>query len=273
MDVLVSEINKIIISGFRGYIGSVLKEHVSNISRNDWNVISLADLNLNSGRYTFIHLASKANAENEELETLFYNLSLDLEVFKFVSVKNCRLIYFSGNNVYPKMINADINDANGGDDFYSKSKYLSEKILRELPNEKFTIFRVADVFGKGQRHGNFFKSLESSIKNNTKIRQYSYGRKLRNYIYIDELVKIILYFVSIDKFKGRTYNITYKDAFSLFEIINFTAKITELPVEIDYEFIDDKCDVRVMEASDLEGYIFSSTMSEALNKYINEIKR
>ncbi|HFG2018533.1 TPA: hypothetical protein ACGF6W_003450, partial [Vibrio cholerae] len=67
--------------------------------------------------------------------------------------------------------------------------------------------------------------------------------------------------------------ITYKDAFSLFEIINFTAKITELPVEIDYEFIDDKCDVRVMEASDLEGYIFSSTMSEALNKYINEIKR
>ena len=82
---------------------------------------------------------------------------------------------------------------------YCKSKEICEKILlSELEKknlEKLIILRLPAIVGK---HGgdNFIKNTLKNLKNNSPINIWNMNSKYNNLIHVDDLNKLILYFIS-----------------------------------------------------------------------------
>ncbi|HCJ7299208.1 TPA: SDR family oxidoreductase, partial [Vibrio cholerae] len=175
---------KIIVTGYNGYIGSTyLKE-----KKIDWIEVDLDSIKTES---TIIHLAARAGLEND-INILSNNLKCDLEVAEFAIKYGHRVVYVSTNNVYKKQINCTIGDEiRSRKEPYGLSKYLGECLFSYLPDEKYVILRLADVFGFGQKHSNFFKAIEKTILGEGSFKFTDRGDKLRSYIYIDEMISLL----------------------------------------------------------------------------------
>lgn len=44
--------------------------------------------------------------------------------------------------------------------------------------------RIGDVFGMNQKHGNFFKNIENSIRNELPLKLYGEGLKVQKFMFI-----------------------------------------------------------------------------------------
>jgi nucleoside-diphosphate-sugar epimerase len=256
---------EIVISGFNGFIGRYLLEKIYG---NKFEVICLDDVGNYNVKF-FIHLASKVTSLKDSLTN---NLKIDLDVLSVCEEKKYCLIYASGNNVYPFKKNCDLSTPLKINDYYSASKIFTENLITDLYNVNAYILRIADVFGLGQRQGNFFKSIYESVLNNKEITIYGKGSKIRSYIYVKDLVNLLDYLGSEkNKETYGIYNVNYSKSYSLNDIANFIAK--EKNLKIKYNNLDkEDLSERTMLPSIFNNFKYQYDMDSSLVDLIKELE-
>lgn len=104
----------------------------------------------------------------------------------------------------------------------------------------YTILRISNVFGPGQNTKKGLGVINTFLENiiqNKSINVYGKGETIRNYIYINDLIKVFEYFIfkkSIDK---QVYNIASDDHFSIQEIIKI---IQNLNINFTVNFLEER---------------------------------
>ena len=220
-----------------------------------------------------VHLAADVSPTREAMVA---NIAADTWLLEIVNQKHKGLVYASSNNVYPYALCCQIDEPLRCNDYYAASKILGEKLVSEWAKVPAISVRIADVFGVGQRHGNFFKAVEKAVRAEIPLIQYGHGLKRRTYIHVNELCEM-LRFVALHMLTtaqtGLALNLGYSDSFNVAEIINLVAGLTgcsinQIPLEVDRS----EFDIRTMQVSVLHDYEPRwGSFGKALAAYVDEI--
>jgi len=187
-----------------------------------------------------------------------------------------RVVYASGNNVYPYALECRPEEQTRCNDYYSASKVFGERIMTEFAHVPSINVRIADVFGVGQKHGNFFKAIEQSVATATPLKKFGSGLKRRTYIHVDDLCAILKYFLigNVGAAGVQTVvNAGYPDSASVTEILDIVARAANLPIE-EVAVAEDfsSLDVRTMQVSLPSDAVLSwSNFKDALTAYVGQI--
>ena len=263
-----SEQRKIAVTGATGFVGRRLLEMLG--------ADTFAPKNLEEvpPGATVVHLASDVTPSREAFVS---NLDLDSYLVDIVNRKHSSLIYASSNNVYKKSLDCRIDEASCNGDFYSLSKVFGEQLIKGTLHKPYAILRIGDVFGRGQRHGNFFKAIENALRNREPLKQYGRGLKRRNYIHVDELCSQIRYLalnINELQIKDKVYNVAYLDHASIEEILEAVSRLSGLRIVNHQLENDESClDLRTMKIDTMETYVpIWRSFREALTAYVAEIR-
>lgn len=262
-----SSIIKVAITGSTGFIGQHLIQVFGDVS---FSTQSLQEIDRQA---TIIHLA--ADISNTR-KGLLANLEIDSYLLEIANKKNCNILYASSNNIYPFKPNCRPEEMPLCNTYYGASKIFGEKLIFDLAKVDVICLRIADVFGIGQKHGNLFKAIEKSIRQQTKFQQYGEGNKLRSYIHVLELCEYLKY-ITLNKFKNfhgkKILNLAYSDPATVADILILISKISNLPINyIPLEKDKSTLDIRTMKPTFLNGYKPKwNSFTEALIDYVWKI--
>lgn len=190
-----------------------------------------------------------------------------------------KFIFISGNNVYGTKLNGlnfSEEDKENPDESnkYGISKYLGEELIKYTIKEKTCIIRIADVYGPNQNHGNLMKGIISNLENKKNIQLYGEGKRERDYIYIDDVIRG-LEFIYENNFIG-TFNLGTGVGTSVKRIIDIVMDICKnkgINTGIDYVQVDEEDRSKVVlnvEKLKKLGYCYNVTIEEGLKKIIEE---
>jgi nucleoside-diphosphate-sugar epimerase len=234
------------ITGGTGFIGNALLQSKNeNIDPEyQFHASSLTDLPSN------IRLIHCAASISNTRECLIANSSIDSLVFETCLSKKISVVYCSTNNVYPHQMDCTPEGTVFASDYYSVSKLCGEHLFRSNPNLDSIILRIGDVFGYGQRQGNLFKAIASSVSNQQPLKLFGKGCKVRSFIHVNEIAQLIL-FLSEELVSDRPINSIVNGAIhapaSIREIVEYVAMRTNLEVtKIEQADDDSEHDVRSM---------------------------
>ena len=125
---------------------------------------------------------------------------------------------------------------------YGIMKLTQEKILlmyNELYNMDNVIFRLANPYGEGQRKASGIGAVTAflqNIMNQEKIYLYGEGESIRDYIYIEDAVKMMC--LCLEKHKRTNskalYNIGTGEGHSIIDVLRMAEKITDRKADIVY---------------------------------------
>ena len=137
--------------------------------------------------------------------------------------------------------------------------------------EKSCIVRIADVYGPNQNHGNLIKGIISNIENKENLKLYGEGKRQRDYIYIDDVIRG-LEFIYENNLKG-IYNLGTGVGTSVKEIIDIVLKICQNRIDLDYIKVEKEDTSKViLNIGKLKklGFSCNTTVEEGLKKIIEE---
>lgn len=198
------------IFGFNGFIGKSLQN-----SFGEFRVMQPSNL---PRLKSILHMATRPDIS---FENLLGQLELDRAILRLAESHACKLIYTSSNNVYGNGV-FGVHDKLMPSNIYGYSKSSAEMLFSTFYSHNTTILRIADVFGRGQRHGNFFRNLEGKSKMPEPLKIYGSGKKIRSVIWIDDLVQVIDQFLNPSvQLASKIYNVGYVQAISIKEIADF----------------------------------------------------
>lgn len=144
----------------------------------------------------------------------------------------------------PKFIYAGSQAEIGLRSEYGRAKaefadFAEENIAKNNSNMKFFHLRIFSVYGKGDHEDTLINNLITSVRNNSKIK-LSKAEQLWNYIYIDDAVDILKYFIDDDKMKEiphrKYYELGSDETKPLKEYIGDIAKINDKFDKSNLEF-------------------------------------
>lgn len=274
----------LLITGGTGYIGSKLVQQLKRKNKFIYSV-GIKELNLlNYGNILnflkknnikkVIHLGwcmeNSNNAIYSNIESLINLIKsceeIKIENFIFISTNNVYGIKNNGNLfVEEEILNVDKNNK------YGISKYIGEKLVSYTLQEKSCIVRIADVYGPNQNHGNLIKGIISNIENKENLKLYGEGKRQRDYIYIDDVIRG-LEFIYENNLKG-IYNLGTGVGTSVKEIIDIVLKICQNRIDLDYIKVEKEDTSKViLNIGKLKklGFSCNTTVEEGLKKIIEE---
>ena len=192
----------LLITGGTGYIGKKLTQKLMGkynpiysigIEELDLqNYLEVLDFLKKNKISKIIHLGWKMENNNEAIYDNIEALNNLLKASEEVQVE--KIIFTSTNNVYGTELNGNSfseEDKTNLDENnkYGISKYLGEELVKYSMYEKACIIRIADVYGPNQNHGNLMKGIISNLENKKNIQLYGEGKRERDYIYIDDVIR------------------------------------------------------------------------------------
>lgn len=259
---------RLAVTGATGFIGRAVVGDPSH----GFTTCGFADVPDDS---VIVHLAAVVASKRSDAAI---NVSIDLWVFEEVQRRHAALVYASTNNVYPFAVDCRTDGETRCNDFYSASKVFGERLIFDALSKPFSIVRIADVFGKGQRHGNLFRAMEKAIRAREPLHKIGLGLKRRSYIYAPELASLLLD-VAIRLRRGETVplciNACYPDSLSVGELVEMVGRMADLPVdqiEVRDTEIGAWADIRTMRPGPFGAYKLRwPTLQAALASYIQDV--
>jgi GDP-L-fucose synthase len=259
--------NTILITGGNGLVGSAIKKITKNdllnnyifLGRKDGDLKNEVDVDKIFQKYNptyVIHLAANVGGLfknlNNNLEMYYDNLKMNQNILKYAHKYNVKkLIACLSTCIFPDKTTYPINEKmlhNGpphsSNEGYSYAKRLLEiecKLYNDKYGTNFVCIIPTNVYGP---HDNF--SLEDghvipalihkayiASKNNSKLIVYGSGRPLRQFIYSEDLGKLILW--SLDNYKEQSPIIfSPKEVYSIKNTAEIIAKnFNDLSIEYD----------------------------------------
>lgn len=156
-----------------------------------------------------------------------------------------RLVFVSsGGTVYGNQDVSKLKEdmATSPINHYGIMKLTQEKILlmyNELYNMDNVIFRLANPYGEGQRKASGIGAVTAflqNIMNQEKIYLYGEGESIRDYIYIEDAVKMMC--LCLEKHektnKKALYNIGTGEGHSIIDVLRLAERITSKKADIVY---------------------------------------
>ena len=217
----------ILISGYKGFIGSNLVKHLSNhtiigVDLKDGN--NILDSNyldsVMNGVDVVIHLAAIAGVGYSitHSEEVLHNNIIGFDVLAKAAIKHNvkHFIYASSSSVY-------------GDNGELKSPYavskasneLQAQVYSNLSNTKFTGLRFFTVYGEGIRQDLAISKFIKAMKINTPIYVYGDGTQSRDFTYIDDITEAIKLILESDKdWKNEVFDIGYGESTTVNKLID-----------------------------------------------------
>jgi len=253
---------KILIIGSEGFIG---KNAVAFFSRIGYNVFG-ADILDNSKRNYFkvgeestcfnsifsedkfnicINVSGAANVSKSITEPYFdFNLNVVnvVKILEAIRLYNpdCKFINFSSAAVYgnPTILPIKEDSLISPISPYGFHKFYSENILKEY-NEIFKIqtlsLRVFSVYGEGLRKQLFwdlFNKFQNVSKNEVVLS--GNGSESRDFIYIQDLLRVVILIIDNIKFEGQKINIANGEATQISEAVSLFGNLFDPNVRIRY---------------------------------------
>ncbi|MBF1200960.1 MAG: NAD(P)-dependent oxidoreductase [Fusobacterium periodonticum] len=277
----------LLITGGTGYIGKKLTQKLMEkynpiysvgIEELDLqNYIEVLDFLKKNKINKIIHLGWKIENGNGVIYDNVETLNNLLKASEEVQIE--QFIFISGNNVYGTGLNGNSfseKDRMNPDENnkYGISKYLGEELVKYSMNEKACIIRIADVYGPNQNHGNLMKGIISNLENKKNIQLYGEGKRERDYIYIDDVIRG-LEFIYENNLTG-IFNLGTGVGTSVKRIIDIVMNICKnngINTGIDYVQVDKEDSSKVVlnvEKLKNLGYCYNVTIEEGLKKIIEE---
>jgi len=236
---------KIGITGANGFIGRHLVNHLSKnfeiiafdssegfeTSNVEWRIKDLSQCTREDflGVDKLIHLAGSAT----DKDAFQRNFELTKKVVSSCIEAGVKYIYLASSfSVYGHRDTPADSDSElkpSGD--YANSKVLAERVVKEAilnGDIKGSIFRFCSIYGKGG------KGLIDIIKNKIKAKEKIQLNSLftRNYLYVEDLCKLIEDFVNIDE-PDLIYNITgeklsSKELFEFLKLLDVNCEFSDI---------------------------------------------
>lgn len=239
----------ILVTGSSGFLGKALIKKLDNLG---FQCISLSkkDGNISNKNYFdnirgqkidhVIHLASLTSIKSSWLKPeLFYKVNFigTLNTLEFCRDQNIPITYVSsyiyGNQeILPIKENFTLNYSN----HYALSKKFSEELcffFNKVHNLNCTILRPFNIFGPGQNQNFLIPELIAKIKKNKHIVVENRGY-LRDYVFVDDVINLIIKTIKKNRKKIRVYNIGTGKGTSIQELIHLISKSLNKTVKVKY---------------------------------------
>lgn len=216
----------IAVSGATGYLGRLTCEALGAQGR----PVALEQLPAGT---VLVHLAADVRST---ADAFLDNVTMDTRVAELAAGGTIAgVVYASTNNVYPMGERLTTEAPTAWNDLYAAAKITGEGLLRLRCRPGFShVVRLADVFGAGQRHGNFFKAMGAAIRERRALVLQGDGAKTRSYVYGPDAARYLAWAATRAR-AGRplppTTNLCYDTAPTLAAIVATLSRCTGLPVE------------------------------------------
>jgi nucleoside-diphosphate-sugar epimerase len=246
--------------GFNGFIGRKLQLELGN-----FEILQPCDLpKVNS----ILHMATRPNITFDELVDQF---TLDQSIMRLAESRGSKLIYTSSNNVYGNGV-CSLQDKLSPVDAYGVSKSTTEILYSTFYSQNTSILRIADVVGRGQKHGNFFRNLELRSNVPEALKIFGSGIKTRNIIWIDDLIRLLSKSLRTPNFLTKmTYNIGYVEPVSIKQIAEYYDEYFGVESFNDLDLEEDGSK-RIMLIDDYLG-ILNKPVKNALWEYFRSLEK
>jgi UDP-glucose 4-epimerase len=148
-------------------------------------------------------------------------------------IKQSRIVYISSDAVYSELQN-EITEDTGLNfvNLYAMAHLARERLLLEMQyTHPICILRPCAILGVNDPHNAYGPNsfLREAINSN-RITLFGEGEELRNYLYVDDLVKTIA--VALENDLIGTYNVAMQQAYSFAEIASMICNLLETDVAI-----------------------------------------
>lgn len=176
---------------------------------------------------------SLRGSTNNALE--IYNASVmgTINTVEAIKKKSIRKIIFLSSGAARNLNSMQTNEITKGSlgtfDAYSLSKFFCEQYLNSFSNMQnclLSSIRIYGVIGPGMSENlkMLLPSLFDQIKNNGSLNLTGSGREKRNFIYISDLIKVIL--KSLESRNSYSFEVGTRETLSTLEIAEIIASVT-----------------------------------------------
>tara|TARA_A100001011_G_C14215227_1_gene801724 strand:- start:342 stop:1253 length:912 start_codon:yes stop_codon:yes gene_type:complete len=246
--------DKILLTGVAGFIGSKICKELQKT--NKYNIIGVDDLstgkirnipkNINFFKFDLsnynnykklpkckyiMHLAGQSSGDvsfDNPVADLKKNTQSTLNLIKYgINSKAKRIIYASSMSVY-----GDLNKKKYKETFtpkpkscYGITKLASENYLKIFSKKlNYTIYRMFNVYGPGQDLSNLKQGMVSiflaQALNRKKIKVKGSVKRIRDFVYIDDVVKIWIQSINNKSAINQTFNLSTGKATSVKKLLD-----------------------------------------------------
>jgi FlaA1/EpsC-like NDP-sugar epimerase len=219
-------VNKTYIIG-TGYLSDNLKEKIVNskIYSAQNFICELETINKKKEKFnliinSFFSTRKLSNFKSYEMfaKKGIYELSKILDLLNHNIIN--KIIYTSSSSVYGSITNnLDLKDDNNRK-IYAGFKIASEFLIKNYCNKNsisLHICRIFNLYGKKNKFS-IIEKLKDIKKSNNKVSIYNYGLSLRDFIHIDDVVKIYKN-ILLKKFESTLYDVGTGRGIAIKEII------------------------------------------------------
>lgn len=243
----------IVISGCNGFIGNSLLNELKDkeykiipidikigIDLSDWNSVkNIPSFDL------FIHLANLTYVPDSYKNPLnFYHLNYltTLHALELCRKYNAKCIYLS-SYIYgnPDYLPVDEKHVLKPFNPYAQTKYINESLcqayFRDF-NVTTTILRPFNIYGPFQKGEMLIPTIIKKVKQNEKTIQLKDPSPRRDYVYVTDVVKAILYCMNLDFEEVETFNICSGKSYSVLEITDIINSFLHNKVEFLFGVTD-----------------------------------
>ena len=202
----------ILVTGANGFVGRNL---LNALESSDWDIIPLVhresglsgeivldfcsedfnqQINMLPEVDVIVHVGAKIGWDKSQKPALFIpNVLATAEMVKWAK-KISAYFLFASTAIVCGVRNPHITSESkpNPDTDYGYSKWLAEEMIR-MSGVEHAILRIAGVFGRGgPQHLGLNKAIDGALNGETPM-QYGSGKIKRNYIYVEDLVNVIIY--------------------------------------------------------------------------------
>ncbi len=261
----------LLITGGAGFIGSNLCKYFSNRKNKIWTIDNLStgkienvskkihfvNENCQSKKIlnyfkkikldAIIHIAGQSSGElsfDNPIEDLNSNTLSVLNLLEVSKQTKCkRFIYASSMSVYGNSKKQPVNEKYmcAPISFYGVGKLASENYIKLFNHYEinWTIFRLFNIYGPGQNFDNLKQGmisiyLSQLIKNN-KIVVKGSNKRFRDFVYIDDLVKIFANSIKNKNSFNEIINLGSGKKSTVNNVLNCIKKNYNKKIKIEYD--------------------------------------
>ncbi len=241
-----------LVIGGGGFLGKTL---VQSLKANGYNKIGIADITNPHISGVDMHEVNLLETDVDRLSQIFepydiiisclgqitkpINLCLRLNtegleiIAQAVKVTKKFLVHFSTVTVYGSCDYADEKTNLNPETPYSCAKACAEFLINSiLPNEKYCILRLSNLYGGDQPKG-VFSYLKRSYKSDRRLEFNNDGEMIRYYLHINDCADISTQLIKTNK--TGIYNLIGPDRYSLKELISLAEKFLDIKFQTSFD--------------------------------------
>jgi len=241
---------KLVVLGKTGFIGNAIFERFQGSMGRDVRGFNSSELNLASPKAadelaklldhnTTLVVSARAGKNSDPLKTLEQDIAITNNVARAITIVPVRkCVYFSSIAVYGEAIdnnNTTEETETSPTSLYGISRLAGEFAIKSAAKKAripLTVFRPCMIYGPGDRVFPYGPDLFLKCAlEDVSVKIFGEGTELRDYLHIQDLVKVTEYFIDNDL--PGTYLLGTGESRSFIEIIECIKEITQRNVKTD----------------------------------------